>query len=320
MSSSHALLALFISVCLSSPTAARIFHQPLDLNAKNHQINDGILISDSFAGRTLQQSQSDQSVTVGALPDSAIVTKFEGDATAYSPSVTKEQAGKGFACSFRSLSPTPRRFFAAINSPQWSDGTVCGKCISIKCIDSFCPTQNKTVVVQVVDKCPECKVRHHHDDIYALSSSHLLSFSQSRHILLTFINSKFHEYYIQMGDVDLSYPAYQDVTGTSPNRLKASWEWADCGDLIEGTIQMDPKDGINAYWSAFYFSNYRYPLTSVRMNGVPLNRQTFNFWVHSAPLGSAPYTLELQSDNGHLLNVTVDDVLKSQDLGVQFPR
>ena len=35
------------------------------------------------------------------------------------------------------------------------------------------------------------------------------------------------------------------------------------------------QDGINAQWQAFYFSNAKYPLKSVTINGKPLQRNEF---------------------------------------------
>jgi len=81
---------------------------------------------------------------------------------------------------------------------------------------------------------------------------------------------------------------------------------------------MDPKDGINPNWSAFYFSNSRVPLKSISVNGFEMQRAEFNFWVHSTPLGSAPYKIVLTAQDGEKLDVTVNDMIKSQDLKVQF--
>ena len=35
------------------------------------------------------------------------------------------------------------------------------------------------------------------------------------------------------------------------------------------------QDGINAQWQAFYFSNAKYPLKSIKLNGTPLQRNEF---------------------------------------------
>lgn len=120
------------------------------------------------------------------------------------------------------------------------------------------------------------------------------------------------------GDLDMSIPAYKAVTGLWPNRLKIEWEWTDCGGDMTGNIHWDPKDGSNAQWQAFYISNPAQSLATVKLNGVELQRQTFNFWVHSSSLGSAPYNLTFISQNGDTLTKSVSNVLKSQDLGINF--
>jgi expansin (peptidoglycan-binding protein) len=116
----------------------------------------------------------------------------------------------------------------------------------------------------------------------------------------------------------MSIPAYKAVTGLWPDRLKIEWEWTDCGSDMTGNIHWDPKDGSNAQWQACYVSNPAQSLAAVKLDGVELQRQTFNFWVHSSSLGSAPYNLSFISQNGDTLTTSVSSVLKSQDLGVNF--
>ena len=184
----------------------------------------------------------------------------------------------GFACSYRYLNEWNRKYFVAINSKQWDNGMSCGKCLTARCVDPMC-TVNTPLTLFVADLCPEC--------------SH--------------------------GDVDFSIPAYEELTGIWPHRLQIKWNWTDCpADKMSGTIRLDPKDGINAFWSAFYVSNSRLPLSRVTLDGKELERQQFNFWINSAPLGAAPHKLELEAQNGDKLTTTVDDMLKSQDLGIQF--
>ena len=36
-----------------------------------------------------------------------------------------------------------------------------------------------------------------------------------------------------------------------------------------------PQDGINPQWQAFYFANTKYPLKSVKINGLALQRNEF---------------------------------------------
>ncbi|PRW44946.1 Expansin 1 [Chlorella sorokiniana] len=185
--------------------------------------------------------------------------------------------GKGFACSYRFLNDWASRNFAAINKPMWDEGRACGRCITAWCVDERCATRNKPVQVQVVDQCPECKE----------------------------------------GDVDFSIPAYRDITGMWPHRLAIQWEWSDCSAKLDGPIRMAPKDGINPQWQAFYFSNAKYPLKSIKLNGVPLQRNEFQFWIHSGQL-STPCTLEMEAVTGATLTLTTSDPYKDQPLGGNF--
>ena len=39
------------------------------------------------------------------------------------------------------------------------------------------------------------------------------------------------------GDLDLSFPAYREVTGMWPHRLQISWRWADISSYIDGSMK-----------------------------------------------------------------------------------
>ena len=187
--------------------------------------------------------------------------------------------GTNFACSYRFLPEKAKTNFVAINLPQWDEGRACGKCVNVWCTDPFCTTQFEPVKLMVVDLCPECKE----------------------------------------GDLDLSIPAYEDVTGRWPHRLRVEWEWTDCGEWYDDDIRMDIKDGSNDWWRGFYFSNSRYPLRSISINGRDLERQEFNFWTDRGDLGKGPYKIALTASTGETVETTIDDVLKPfQTIGAQF--
>jgi len=191
------------------------------------------------------------------------------------------QNASHFACSYRKLPSKAKTNFVAINLPQWEKGQACGKCVNVWCTDPFCTTQFEPVKLMIVDQCPECK----------------------------------------KGDLDLSIPAYEEVTGRWPHRLKVEWEWSDCGMWFEDDdeIRMDIKDGSNFWWRAFFFSNNRYPIRNVSINGRFLERQQFNFWTEWGDLGEGPYKITLTSSTGETIETTVDDVLKkAQNIGTQF--
>ena len=140
----------------------------------------------------------------------------------------------GFACSNRQIPPAAEENFAAINVNQWENGAHCGECVEVWCEDAFCPTRFQPQVLKVYDLCPECK----------------------------------------HGDLDLSFEAYEKVTGRWPHRLKIGWRWLSreqCNEYFDvGTrIRMDLKDH-NKWYRGFYFSMLAERLESVKLNGREL--------------------------------------------------
>ncbi|KDD77108.1 hypothetical protein H632_c17p0, partial [Helicosporidium sp. ATCC 50920] len=182
-----------------------------------------------------------------------------------------------FACGLHYLDSWASKYFVAMNNAQWNDGLACGRCVKARCVDPKCPVQGQEILAQVVDKCPECAE----------------------------------------GDLDFSYPAYSLVTGSWPNRLKVSWEWADCSPFVSGDISIYPKDGGSQYWQAFFFANARYPIAQATINGEPLQRQTFGFWTHSGNVAPGS-TIQLVSETGQTVSATLDGPFQQQNLGVQF--
>ncbi|UIZ27819.1 hypothetical protein KXD40_004718 [Peronospora effusa] len=135
---------------------------------------------------------------------------FEGDGTSY----TLSEVSSG-NCNFMSAIPTASTNFVALNEEQWNTLGNCGRCIEVSCIDAQCTVQNKTAVVQVLDRCPEC--------------AH--------------------------GALDLSPTVFSDITGLGPNRLTVRWRFVDCPDagnvqvcLKEGSssswIAVQPTNGL----------------------------------------------------------------------------
>mmetsp|Transcript_6942 Transcript_6942/g.13825 ORF Transcript_6942/g.13825 Transcript_6942/m.13825 type:complete len:252 (+) Transcript_6942:1499-2254(+) len=190
----------------------------------------------------------------------------------------------GFACSMREIPPKAKRNFVAINSAQWNNGTDCGKCVEVWCEDSFCVNRYTPVKLMIMDLCPECS----------------------------------------KGDLDLSIPAYEEVTGRWPHRLKFAWRYIDCSEEFnfEDQIRMDLKKGPNTWWRAFYFSGNRYPIVNVTLNGRELGRSQFNFFNDWSTLAeTGPYKLTLTADTGETIETDVDDVmLSTQYLPIQFSR
>eukprot|EP00890_Picochlorum_soloecismus_P003290 jgi/Picsp_1/3962/NSC_01474-R1_carbohydratebinding protein len=218
----------------------------------------------------------------GSLPEGNAIQSLKGQFEGDGTAYSEEvEDGSNFACSYRTLPDKAKTNFVAINLPQWDEGRACGKCVNVWCTDPFCTTQFEPVKLMVVDLCPECK----------------------------------------QGDLDLSIPAYEQVTGRWPHRLKVEWEWSDCGEWFDDNdeIRMDIKDGSNDWWRGFFFSNSRYPLSSVSINGRVLERQEYNFWTDRGELEKGPYKIALTASTGETIETTVDDVLKmAQSIGAQF--
>uniref|UniRef100_M4BM06 Expansin-like EG45 domain-containing protein n=1 Tax=Hyaloperonospora arabidopsidis (strain Emoy2) TaxID=559515 RepID=M4BM06_HYAAE len=108
---------------------------------------------------------------------------FEGDGTSY----TLGQVSSG-NCNFMSAIPTASTNYVALNQEQWNSLGNCGRCIEVSCIDDRCTAKNKTAIVQVLDRCPECK----------------------------------------HGALDLSPTVYKEITGLDPHRLTVRWRFVEC--------------------------------------------------------------------------------------------
>ena len=189
--------------------------------------------------------------------------------------------GSGFACAYQYLNSFFQQYFAAMNSAQWSNGQACGQCVVARCIDPACPVQNHDVLVQIVDKCPECLE----------------------------------------GSLDFSYPAYTALTGSWPNRLKISWQYAtSCAPFVSGGILYTPKAGIqsNGFWKAFFLANYKYPLSAVIYQGTALPSSQFQFFQMYSNIPTGPFQLTLVAINGQQVVVTINDVNTAQQLSVNF--
>lgn len=72
------------------------------------------------------------------------------------------------------------------------------------------------------------------------------------------------------------------------------------------------------YWQGFLFSNSKYRLSNVTLNGEALQRQENNFWTHDGELSKPPYQLTLTTYGGATLSAIVQRAMRRNDLKVQF--
>uniref|UniRef100_K3X0R0 Expansin-like EG45 domain-containing protein n=1 Tax=Globisporangium ultimum (strain ATCC 200006 / CBS 805.95 / DAOM BR144) TaxID=431595 RepID=K3X0R0_GLOUD len=117
---------------------------------------------------------------VAALDDSEY---FEGDGTTYTLS---QMSGGNY--NLMSAISNAGVNYAALNSEQWDNLAHCGRCAQVSCIDSRCSDQTISEIVQIVDRCPECK----------------------------------------HGALDLSPSVFKTITGSDPSRFKIKWKFVDC--------------------------------------------------------------------------------------------
>uniref|UniRef100_A0AAV1V689 Expansin-like EG45 domain-containing protein n=1 Tax=Peronospora matthiolae TaxID=2874970 RepID=A0AAV1V689_9STRA len=123
------------------------------------------------------------SVSVVALAVANAFEYFTGDGTAYT--LGKSSAGNCNMMSALNLAVTD---YAALNSEQWDELQNCGRCAEVSCSDDRCPDKSKTILVQLLDQCPEC----------------------------------------EYGALDLSPSVFTALTGTTPSRYKVTWKFVDC--------------------------------------------------------------------------------------------
>ncbi|KAG6966803.1 hypothetical protein JG688_00006575 [Phytophthora aleatoria] len=118
----------------------------------------------------LIESTSDVDLTSVAMS----ITSVEGETVEGTYSLTADD-----------IAPTN---YAALNNEQWNNLGNCGRCAQVSCIDEACADQTASAIVQIVDRCPECKY----------------------------------------GDLDLSPSVFKTITGSDPSRLSIRWQFVDC--------------------------------------------------------------------------------------------
>jgi len=177
----------------------------------------------------------------------------EGDPTTAGQGTYYSADGTG-ACSFE-RSPEDL-MVAALNAPDYAGAAWCGACIAVT-------GPSGSVVVRVVDKCPECK----------------------------------------RGDVDLSEPAFAKIAAISAGRVAVSWHEVACpvtgpvayrskdGSNADWTaIQVRNHRYAIAKLEAKVGSAYR-----------SIERADDNYFVAPRGLGPGPYALRVTDIHGHVL-------------------
>ena len=166
-----------------------------------------------------------RTVVALTLLNSSLISAFQGDGTAYT--LGSPSSGN---CNIQSVRPTAKIYYAAMNNDQWNHYKTCGMCVSVRCIDSQCPEPRRSVTVQILDRCPECK----------------------------------------HGDLDLSPEVFREITGSHPSRLKIDWDFVPCPrSFASGPMKFCLKGGSNGYWTAVQPCNTKTTVTKMTFNGKP---------------------------------------------------
>lgn len=131
------------------------------------------------------------------------------------------------------------------------------------------------------------------------------------------------------GDIDFSNTAFQELTGSSPSRLRISWRFVQCpSNIVSGNLEYYVKDGSNPYWFALQPRNSMVSVT--KMEVQPQGRD----WIELQPPGTnsidsyyflgqmsdglrTPFSVRSTSANGGVIVDTFDslnagDTLHSQ--------
>ncbi|CAH0516879.1 unnamed protein product [Peronospora belbahrii] len=108
---------------------------------------------------------------------------FTGDGTSYN--LGQPSAGN---CNMMSSLDFATMDYVALNDAQWDGLHNCGRCAEVSCVDERCADQSKSIVVQILDRCPDCRY----------------------------------------GDLDLSQSVFKTLTGSTPARYRIKWKLVTC--------------------------------------------------------------------------------------------
>ncbi|MEW5847736.1 MAG: expansin EXLX1 family cellulose-binding protein [Myxococcota bacterium] len=125
------------------------------------------------------------------------------------------------------------------------------------------------------------------------------------------------------GDLDLSPEAFAQIAPLVAGRVSISWRFVPCEPV--GNLRYHVKEGSNPYWIALQVRNHRNPVATVEYldNGsyVGMPRESYNYFVASSGMGTAPYTIRVTDTLGNVLTETFPDLPENTELegSAQFP-
>ncbi len=166
--------------------------------------------------------------------------------------------------------PVPADDFlhCALNTIDYNGSQACGACIEVE------GTKGKSIVLKVVDRCPECKE----------------------------------------GDVDLHQDAFALIDEPISGRIPITWKYVSCPLKNDAKfIHINFKSGSTKYWTAIQLRNITQAIKTLEYkdssgNWIVINRVLFNFFIETKGIDT-PMTLRATSVLGEQLlfeNVDID--------------
>ncbi|WP_010181021.1 expansin EXLX1 family cellulose-binding protein [Aquimarina agarilytica] len=166
--------------------------------------------------------------------------------------------------------PVPADDFlhCALNTIDYNGSEACGACIEVE------GTKGKSIVLKVVDRCPECKE----------------------------------------GDVDLHEDAFALIDDPISGRIPITWKYVSCPLKNDNKfIHINFKSGSTKYWTAIQLRNITQAIKTLEYKDasgswVAINRVLFNFFIETKGIDT-PMTLRVTSVLGEQLlfdNVDID--------------
>ncbi|XCA42194.1 expansin EXLX1 family cellulose-binding protein [Trinickia caryophylli] len=127
------------------------------------------------------------------------------------------------------------------------------------------------------------------------------------------------------GNVDLSQEAFALISPIGAGQIPISWKYVSCAPP---TMKLYFKEGSSQWWTAVQVRDHRNPVASLayRASGstgayIPLERQTYNYFLAPSGMGPGPYDLQITDVFGQTITATgvALAVTTEIDLGQQFP-
>jgi expansin len=104
------------------------------------------------------------------------------------------------------------------------------------------------------------------------------------------------------GDLDLSREAFALISPLEAGRVDITWHLVACP--VTGAMSYELKDGSSQYWTAIQVRNHRYAIDTLEIDGNPVERVSYNYFIDTDGAGPGPYTLRITDVRGQTVEET----------------